>query len=257
MSRRDLPEDWLQRYVDGELSAPERSEAETRLLNDPALAREARRLEAENAALRAMAPAPDRQHLAALNATVRAARAERSAPLRIAAMVALFAVGIGTGWGVAGQKYARDLAAVTSDATRFVAAAAAAHRLYSVEVLHPVEVTAGEKDHLNAWLSNRLGGPIAAPELSGSDYRLVGGRLLPEADNAAAQFMYEDGSGERMTLFVTAEPGSGASGLRFQDAPGGITTVTWQDGTWRYALVGEASRSEMETLARQMHGNLI
>ena len=44
---------------------------------------------------------------------------------------------------------------------------------------HPVEVGAGDPDHLVAWLSARLGRPVRAPSLDEYGYQLLGGRLLP------------------------------------------------------------------------------
>lgn len=255
MSRQDLPLDWVQRYVDGDLEGPVRAEAEARLANDPARAAEAERLRAENAALRASLPEPDARHLAALADKARASAHDGRAPLRVAAMAALFAFGLGTGWFGATQMNARGAVEFAASGEPLVAAAAAAHQLYSVEVLHPVEVTGDRKAHLDTWLSNRLGGPISAPDLDGAGYRLVGGRLLPGGAGPAAQFMYEEAGGQRITLYVAADAAA-PNGLRFE-AKHDLSAVTWTDGTWRYALIGALGRDEMEALARQMHGDLI
>ncbi len=256
MTERNLPEDWLQRLADGALSGPELAEAEARLAADPALARQADALRAENAAIRAAVPQPEPDRLAGLAANVKLRATQRSEAWRIAAMAALFAVGVGAGWLGATGTQNRRMADLRSGVEALVAAADAAHRLYSVEVLHPVEVGAAERSHLNAWLSNRLGGSIAAPDLSGTGFRLVGGRLLPGLEGAAAQFMYEDASGGRITLYVV--PGSGAARApRFETASDGLITVAWEDETWRFALVGELPRASIEALARRMQGAMI
>jgi len=77
--------------------------------------------------------------------------------------------------------------------------AIAAHRTYSVEVRHPVEVDAGQEAHIVQWLSKRLGHQLIVPDLTVAGFRLMGGRLLPAEDGPAAQFMYENGTGERLT----------------------------------------------------------
>ena len=79
---------------------------------------------------------------------------------------------------------------------------AVAHAVYTPEVRHPVEVHADQEAHLTAWLSKRLGAPLKPPALADAGYQLVGGRLLPGATGSVAQFMYEDASHQRLTLYV-------------------------------------------------------
>lgn len=256
MTRRDLPQDWLQQLADGALRGPDLAEAEARLAADPALARAFERLAAENSAIRASVPEPDADRLAALHARARMSATPRGGPWRIAATVALVAIGFGAGWAGSTELHSRDGARLTAGGEALVTAADAAHRLYSVEVLHPVEVGAAERDHLNAWLSNRLGGKIAAPQLTDTGFHLVGGRLLPGLGGAAAQFMYEDAAGGRVTLYVTAGTGA-ARAPRIETAADGLTTIAWADDKWRYALVGKFSRVQLEALARRMQGAMI
>ena len=58
-----------------------------------------------------------------------------------------------------------------------------------------MEVDAGQEAHLMQWLSKRLGRQLVTPDLSGAGLRLMGGRLLPAEDGPAAQFMYENDTG--------------------------------------------------------------
>ena len=59
----------------------------------------------------------------------------------------------------------------------------------------------------SAWLSKRLGTPSSVPHLSETGYELVGGRLLPGNSGPAAQFMYQDARGQRLTLYVRTDGG--------------------------------------------------
>lgn len=79
-----------------------------------------------------------------------------------------------------------------------------AHTVYAPEVCHPVEVTAAEQTHLVHWLSKRLGRTLKVPNLSAQGYELVGGRLLPGDTGARAQFMFQNGAGTRLTLYLGA-----------------------------------------------------
>src|ERR1700761_2516547 len=103
----------------------------------------------------------------------------------IAATLLAFVAGGGTGW------LARGVAAAPSTFENFAADALDAHRLYVVDVRHPVEVPGSERDHLQQWLTKRCGWAVHAPELADSGLKLVGGRLLPGPAGPASFFMYE------------------------------------------------------------------
>src|SRR5262249_33122300 len=81
--------------------------------------------------------------------------------------------------GVVGWMAHGASAAAPSRFDTFTAQALDAHRVYVVEVRHPVEVTGGERPHLVQWLSKRLDYELRIPELEPSGLKLVGGRLLP------------------------------------------------------------------------------
>ena len=84
----------------------------------------------------------------------------------------------------------------------FTADALDAHRLYVVEVRHPVEVPGSERAHLQQWLTKRCGWDVRAPELAAAGLKLVGGRLLPGPSGPASFLMYESASGERFTVYT-------------------------------------------------------
>lgn len=124
------------------------------------------------------------------------------APLfRLAAAIAWVAIGAVIG-GVTVQQTRQQPAIDTALARPLPQEAIFAHVVYAPEVRHPVEVTADERAHLNAWLSKRLAHPVVSPDIRAAGYQLVGGRLLPDAGRPAAQFMYEDENGARITLYV-------------------------------------------------------
>src|SRR6478752_498647 len=93
----------------------------------------------------------------------------------IAATLLAFGGGSGVGW------LARGAAAAPSTFQNFTVDALDAHRLYVVEVRHPVEVPGSERAHLQQWLTKRCGWNVRAPELDATGLKLVGGRLLPGA----------------------------------------------------------------------------
>ena len=147
-------------------------------------------------------------------------------------------------------------------ATReFVHAAAVAHAVYAPEKRHPVEVAAAEQQHLAQWLSKRLDRPLKVPDLSTQGYVLVGGRLLPGADGARAQFMFERSGGERITLYI-GSIGPAASGPHPEEAAfrfatdGPVPAFYWIDRGFGYALAGPLSRDELLSLATTVYRQL-
>lgn len=245
-------EELIQRSIDGDLSETEQAQLDAHLADHPQDAAQFQAMQRQTALLARSVPQPDPAHLAALRQRATSRPAPRPAPaLRIAASIAIFAAGIGLGTLLPLRQDAAP-----GDLARFARQAEAAHALYVSEVLHPVEVAARDKDHLQTWLSNRLGAPIIAPQLGETGFTLIGGRLLPAGDQASALFMYENGDGDRLSLMATHGAPAQSRSFRFQQT-GGYMVVTWQDGPWRYSLVGAEPREPMDKIARMIHGQLL
>jgi anti-sigma factor RsiW len=172
----------------------------------------------------------------------------RWAPLAAAILIAALAG--------AGGYLVRGL---TIDARRpdsaFVTTAIGAHSVYAPEVRHPVEVGAAEEAHLVQWLTKRIGANVRAPALASLGWKLVGGRLLPDRGLPAAQFMYEDGTGRRLTLYMRKEPGLDNTAFQF-DERDGFGAFYWVDRPLAYAIAGRLSREELMSLANAVYGQL-
>ena len=251
----DLPEipteDEIQALVDGRLDPGRRAELEAWLLANPDEA-------ARVAELRDITSAVERVYGSLLERPVPARFREIGAPAmarspvwRVAAMVALIAVGAAGGW------FANDAMGPGGDPNVNLARGAVkAHQMYAREVRHAVEVPASEEAHLVAWLSKRLDAPLRAPNLVGQGYRLVGGRLLPASDSGpAAQFMYEAESGERLTLYVEQNRTGGETAFRFTEYDE-VSAFWWKDGPLAYVLIGQGERDRLLNLARATYQEL-
>jgi anti-sigma factor RsiW len=245
----------LHAFVDGELAAKERAEVEAALASAPeelssvrAIADLNERLARHHAhVLEEPIPAP----MAALTASpALRRRLSPAAWWRAAAMAALVLVAAGAGY------LARDLGPGSSaQQAAFVASALSAHQVFVPEVRHAVEVGAGEEKHLVQWLTRRLGTEVRAPELSAEGWKLMGGRLLPDRGQAAAQFMYEDAKGRRLTLYVRKEAGLTDAAFRFAER-GDFGAFYWIDRSLAYALAGRLDRGELMRLATSIHAQL-
>ena len=147
----------------------------------------------------------------------------------IAATLLAFIAGGGVGW------LAHGAAAAPSLFQRFTVEALDAHRLYVVEVRHPVEVPGSERAHLQTWLTKRCGWVVRAPELGATGLKLVGGRLLPGPTGPASFLMYESASGERFTVY-TAKADAETTQMRYATAGQGRRAVL---GRSRRGLCGQ------------------
>jgi anti-sigma factor RsiW len=252
MTTNDGPivEDDLQAYVDGRLTEPRRAAVEAYLAqNTEVRERVALDIRQRNALRgqlegKASEPVPPRLWLANIRANRRAAMVWRLKAL--AASLAIFTAGAGAGWLAANHE------TLAPPATTGVAQnATAAYRTYVVEVAHPVEVASAQEAHLIQWLSRRLGKPLAAPDLTPFGYKLMGGRLLPGRDSAAAQLMYDDASGKRLTLYVRAASGS-ETAFRFQ-RDGEAATFAWIDQGFGFAVTAPATREELLPIAEAVY----
>jgi anti-sigma factor RsiW len=168
---------------------------------------------------------------------------------------ALVALGIGIGLGLPMLRHSAAPSPAVA-ATPLPERAARAHLVYSPEVRHPVEVDAKEQDHLVKWLSKRLGLQLKIPMLAGEGFELLGGRLLPGPDGPVAQFMYQEGSGKRLTLYVTRRNRADAvTAFRFaQEGP--ISVFYWVDRDCGYALSGELDKPALARVASLVYKQL-
>jgi anti-sigma factor RsiW len=171
--------------------------------------------------------------------------------LRYAAVVAWFTLGGVIGWQL--HDYVTEQRGETTSWPR---RAALAHVVYSPEVRHPVEVGADQEAHLVTWLSKRLGAPLKVPHLGDLGYALVGGRLLPGDRGPVAQFMYQDGKGQRLTLYVRVNPDdSRETAFRFAQEQR-IGVFYWLDRKLGYALSGEVDKNELLRIATAVYRQL-
>ncbi|MFT3986321.1 anti-sigma factor family protein [Aestuariivirga sp.] len=247
MSELKSIETWaLSAYVDGELEAGERDAVERLLRDNPEARATVEAYRQQNEALKRAydgvldEPVPPALAAALAQPARRMARTWVSA----AAAVGLLAVGGLGGWLAADRQ--------ASPAETFADAALAAHEIYAPEVKHPVEVWADDRDHLQAWLSKRVGVNFAIPDLEAEGYALVGGRLLAVDDKPAAQIMYEDAKKQRITLLLTANPAHTETALRIEHK-GPLISCYWLGDRLAFALAGEMDEAPMMQLARKVY----
>lgn len=244
----------LHALVDGRLAAPRDEQVRAWLASHPDEAAKVHEWKAQTEALHAAfdslleQPVPQDLRRAALPPAWR-----RTLLPRIAASLVWLTVGATIGFFARGSD---PLTGKTDLSASLPHQAAIAHVVYSPEVRHPVEVGADQEAHLVQWLSKRLGGAIVIPKLGTQGFFLVGGRLLPANKGPAAQIMYQDKAGTRLTLYVLQETGNSETAFRFANE-GKISVFYWLDGPFGYALSGELPREQLLAIAETSYRQLV
>jgi len=247
--RISVTEDELHAYVDNELPAERRGDVEAWLAAHPEDA-------ARVSSWRAMAEALHARYDSVLDEAVpKRLEIERLVrqPRRwvygaMAATLAAFIAGGGAGW------VARGAAATPSVMQNFTLDALDAHRLYVVEVRHPVEVPGSERAHLQQWLTKRCGWDVRAPELAAAGLKLVGGRLLPGPAGPASFLMYESASGERFTVY-TAKAAAETTQMRYS-AQADASALFWADRGVGYVVSGAGDRGRLNQIAQAVYDQM-
>jgi anti-sigma factor RsiW len=263
-------QDKINALLDGQLPADQRAGVLAQLTGDPIAQDTLQAWQAQREALRALhkplldEAVPD--SLLAAASRMQLGRKQLDQWWRWGGMAAALLLAFGVGWlahGRMANPAGPQLAGVPArSAQAFVHQASLAHAVYSPEVRHPVEVPAAQQEHLVQWLSKRLGKPLKVPVLAAQGYELVGGRLLPGEGGARAQFMFQNPSGGRITLYLGALAGSAGTAATGQETAfrysndGPVPSFYWVDQGFGYALSGAVSRAELMQLAELVHRQL-
>jgi anti-sigma factor RsiW len=248
----DVTKEDLIRFVDGRLAPERRTQLAAYLHGHPEMAQELQAHQRLNALLleRHRSIREEPIPAALLHAVTRGLSRGGDAHRRTLGRVAIVAIAVTFG-AVAGW-LGRSATVEPPPWQEFPRQAAAAYRVYTPERDRPVEIAA--KHELLAWLSRRLGMPIGAPRLDPFGYRLIGGRLLPTPAGApAAQLMYENASGRRITLYIRADLRNSRD-IEFQFArEGDVNVLYWLDGPRGYALSADLDERAMLPIAKVLY----
>lgn len=243
----------LHGYVDGQLGLERRAAVERHLAEHPDAARRVASDISQRSALRAAfagyaaQPLPPEVNLSRL---IEQRLRRRHVPWQVAAAIAL-SLGIGGAGGwllhtpTVLDRPARAMALLQEEAL-------ASHVVYSADPRHAVEVSAGEREQLVQWLSNRLGRTVAPPDLASFGFVLIGGRLLAtEQGNPAALFIYENGNSNRMSLLMRPMTTDLQVPITDWDR-GDVNACSWIGKGMGYALLGAVPDEQLDRIARHI-----
>lgn len=249
MSHRPITEDDLHAYVDGVLEPERRAEVAVYLADHPEVARRIAAFSDQRDLLRkALAPVADEPLPPQLNLSrIIEKRQRRPSPAwwAVAAMLMLSIGGVG-GWVMRGslQVPPTGLAALAQEA-------AYSYHVYAPDRIRPVEMRASDSAQLVQWVSSRLKQPVKLPDLTGSGYRLMGGRLIATSHGPAAMFMYDDDRGNRLVV-LTRPMASEQSAPMAPHSGGDVSGFAWADDGMGYSLVGPSAAESLKPIADEV-----
>lgn len=245
----EITRDTLMAFLDGQLDARESARVEAFLSANPDAAQDLAHMQRQSDAIHALygpvaaEPVParlDPHRLALLQSRRRWQRLTRAAMV-----VGILGIGMAAGWLL------RPVTDNPALYNRLIADAVSAHTVFVAESRHAVEVGSEETDHLSSWLSNRLGTELAMPDLATTGFSFLGGRLLPAPaipGGRAAQLMYQDAAGERVTLYIT--PATGVEGPALELVRlGDDNALYWANAVITCTIVGRQPAETLEAMA--------
>jgi len=114
-----------------------------------------------------------------------------------------------------------------------------------------------------AWLAAQTGNagasggaPTTLPDLAALGFELVGERVITTASGPpAAQLLYQDEAGQRVTLTMRAGGKAGQTSFTFA-RDGAASRFMWQDAHMAYSLVGQMEQDKLLRLAEAVSDSL-
>jgi len=251
---RPISEDDLQAYVDQALEPGRRAVVEAYLDQHPDVAQRVEGFARQRAMLReallpiAQEPVPPELALAPL---IEAARRPRFGAWRsIAATVLVLAIGGASGWfgHTLSQGANGGIAALAQEALDNF-------RVYGPDAVRPVEIRAADSAALITWVSRRLERPVVAPDLAGSGYRFMGGRLVATTHGPAGLFMYDDDRGARLVVLVR-KMAVEQNAPMIERTSGPFSGFAWAQDGLGYSVAGSAPAGVLHPLADEVRKQL-
>jgi anti-sigma factor RsiW len=247
----------LHAYIDDQLSRDGRAHVEAHLRAHPEEARriaDYRRLGDGLHALFDGALSEPVPHRLSRRPAPRRSRAWSIPPGRsqIAELGVALAVGVMLGW--LGRDFVTARGALTASLVRD---AVGAHAVFTTDGRRPVEIEASREEDLYRWLSKRLGQAIRAPDLSAMGYGLLGGRLLPSEQGPAAQFMYHNAAGDRLTLFIARIAATGLDVPLHPAYREPYRAFYWVDDDVACVLTGDVDDTTLAMIARDAYRQVV
>jgi anti-sigma factor RsiW len=255
MTSRPVTEEDLHGYVDGVLASDRQTEIAAYLEAHPDVASRVEGYVQQRTMLRhALAPIAEEPLPPELDLARMIARRGRPRQpswwTAAAAAVVLLGLGTAGGWSLRSLDTSRP-----EGVTAIAQEAAENFAVYGSDRIHPVELRATDRAELVDWATQRLGRPVAVPDLAASGYRFMGGRIVATAHGPAAMFMYDDDRGTRLVMLARPMQADQNAPMT-PHASGPVNGFAWADNGLGYSLVGPTAPETLHPIADEVRRQL-
>ncbi len=241
----ELWQDKIDAFVDAELAADEARDFDEHLRSCPACAQETfarQRLKAETrlAGQRYLPSTAFSEQIAQRVATKRKKSSVWMPALIAAAAVLLLATFIGVAWRERSSQQEAGAQLVNQLVDQHVAALASDH---------PVDVISTDRHTVKPWFAGKVPFSVDIPDLDGTGFELIGGRLTYVRQTPAAQLIFGTRK-HRISVFMVRES-SGIAALGNDQSPvrrAGFNTQTWVEDGLRYFAISDVNAQDIHRL---------
>ena len=119
----------------------------------------------------------------------------------------------------------------------------------------PVDVISTDRHTVKPWFQGRIPFAFNLPELTNTEFSLLGGRMTYVEQTPGAHLIYNVRK-HRISVFVFREQALRAGLIDSASQPGKVSfnTETWSQGGLRYFVIGDASAADIDTLSKLFKG---
>jgi anti-sigma factor RsiW len=115
---------------------------------------------------------------------------------------------------------------------------------------NPVDVVSTDRHTVKPWFQGKLPFTFNLPELEGSPYKLVGGKVVYFDHRPGAHLIFELRKHE-LSLFIVQQSASTPAG-RFSRAENGFSIESWTANGLQYVIVSDAGANDVHALGELM-----
>lgn len=126
--------------------------------------------------------------------------------------------------------------------------AISAHNAYATDLVHPVQVNATDLEHLQSWLSYRVGNELSLIPLNDAGFTLLGASVLPDGATSSSIAIYENAQKERISVSTRYFTGSHGKSDVNADKVNGLNALSWEHQGALHTMVSDINTASMRNI---------
>lgn len=153
---------------------------------------------------------------------------------------------LAVGAGMAAAALAVLLVAKSPETNRPLMAGLVDQHITTLASTNPVDVASEDRHTVKPWFQGKLAFTFTPPELAGSAFKLIGGKVIYVQQRPGAELLYASGA-HKISVFVFKASEAGDVAPSWQ-ASHSFNASAWREGGLEFYLVTDASKDEASGL---------